>query len=271
MPHERHSKRSEKTSRWSPVSVHGLRSFGSGSRVPDPGSRPRTIANAAPPPSRYEVSIESVRRLRTSPSTRTRSTTTSRLARFLSAARSISSNATALPSTSRRPKPRRRSPSIVSPMLSAPAFGRFQIVGFLVSVLVGRRRGSQLQWRPRESRSRSEAAYRRAARQAASRRPRSFRESLPVRTAGNTFCRLARTAVACSRGFPWSFRPSNADFECCSSGGSQWRGRCLRCGRRPASPCARGTAAHRPTTTRRIYAAPPRRSCRRRATTSPTR
>ena len=43
-----------------------------------------------------------------------------------------------------------------------------------------------------------------------------------------------------------------------------------RSDRRPASPSARGTAGRTPTATRRTVAGPPRRSCRRRATTCPT-
>ena len=123
MPHARHSKRSENTilsSAVGPRSPVGSVFFES--RIPDPESRPIAIANAAPPPSRYDVSIESVSRLRRSPSTRTRSTTTSSVARLASAARSRSSNVTALPSTSKRPNPRRRSPLIVSPIPSTPFF-----------------------------------------------------------------------------------------------------------------------------------------------------
>ena len=45
----------------------------------------------------------------------------------------------------------------------------------------------------------------------------------------------------------------------------------LDASRRPASPSARGTGARRPTATRRSGAALRRRSCRRRATTCPTR
>ena len=123
MPHARHSKRSENTilsSAVGPRSPVGSEFFES--RIPDPESRPIAIANAAPPPSRYDVSIESVSRLRRSPSTRTRSTTTSSVARLASAERSRSSNVTALPSTSKRPNPRRRSPLIVSPIPSTPFF-----------------------------------------------------------------------------------------------------------------------------------------------------
>ena len=57
----------------------------------------------------------------------------------------------------------------------------------------------------------------------------------------------------------------------CSSAGWRWPGRCPRCDRRPAFPSARGTAARRPTATRRSGAALPRRSCRTPATTCPSR
>ena len=47
--------------------------------------------------------------------------------------------------------------------------------------------------------------------------------------------------------------------------------RSRRCDRRPAFPCARETGARRRTATRRSGAGPRRRSCRTRATTSPSR
>src|SRR5687768_1348747 len=65
IPQVRHSNFSENSNRWD---------LGFG--IWDLSSA-RTMANADPPPSRYEVSMESVNRLRMSPSKRMRSTTTS--------------------------------------------------------------------------------------------------------------------------------------------------------------------------------------------------
>ena len=109
---------------------------------------------------------------------------------------------------------------------------------------------------------------RRAARRAAARRLPPSRARLRGRSCGRTSARRARTAAACSRESRSSCRRSTADCGCCSSGGSRSPARCRRCDRRRASPSARGTAARRPTATRRIGAALRRRSCRRRATTS---
>ena len=74
------------------------------------------MAHAAPPPSRYAISIESVSRWRrSSPLNWMRSTITCSTDRLRSDAGSMSSNDTALPSISRRAKPfRRRLPIVVS-------------------------------------------------------------------------------------------------------------------------------------------------------------
>ncbi len=71
-----------------------------------PRSAPARRAKAAPPPSRYAVSIESVSRACASASTTTRSTTTSSVVGLPRAATSTSSRVTARPSTSRRRNPR---------------------------------------------------------------------------------------------------------------------------------------------------------------------
>ena len=90
MWHRRHSNRS-------------LNSWTTGASASD---RASSTANAAPPPSRYAVSIESVSRACASPSTATRSTTTSSVVGLPSEATSTSSRVTARPSTSRRRNPR---------------------------------------------------------------------------------------------------------------------------------------------------------------------
>ena len=110
-----------------------------------------------------------------------------------------------------------------------------------------------------------------AARPAGAPRPRPSRARLRARTCGRTSGRRARTAAACSRESRSSCRRSSADCGCCSSGGWRSPARCRRCDRRRASPSARGTAGRRPTAIRRSAAALRRRSCRRRATTCPTR
>ena len=110
MPHGRQSKRSLK---WC-------------ARTGRPSS-PISMANAAPPPSRYAVSIESVRRVSRSspPSIRSRSTITCSAPASPIAAGSTSSSVTARSPTSTRPKPLRRSASSVtrtgSPSGSGPA------------------------------------------------------------------------------------------------------------------------------------------------------
>ena len=121
------------------------------------------------------------------------------------------------------------------------------------------------------SRSRRAGACPRATRRAAWPRLRPSRESRRGRTSGTPSARCAHTAAAGSRGSRSSCRPSSAGCGCCSSAGWRWPGRCPRSHRRRASPCARGTGGRTPTATRHTGAAPRRRSCRRPATTCPTR
>ena len=239
-------------------------------------------ANAAPPPSRYAVSIESVSRvrglavdlhavddhLRASSGRPARPTSTS-------------SRPTAWPSTSSRRNPRRRrlssvSRSAVGRRRELPAPLPLRSAGVSVAdsspVFEVRRPAADPAPRRPASRSRSAAACPRGS--AARRRATTSavsRDDLAARTAGRTSGRRAPTAGACSRGSRSSCRRSSAGCGCCSSGGSRSPGRCPRCGRRRASPSARGTAGRRPTATRRSAAALRRRSCRRRATTCPTR
>ena len=95
MPHPLHSNRSENRCRCVAAS-------------PEPPAASGTrdsIAHAAPPPSRYAVSTESVIRCSESASICTRSTTTERTPCRTAADRSTSSNDTARPSTRVRPKP----------------------------------------------------------------------------------------------------------------------------------------------------------------------
>ena len=259
MPHVRHSKRSENTSR-----------CGRPRR-----SSPSTIANAAPPPSRYDVSIESVSRLRRSPSMlHAIDDHLERRAALQRGRDRPRRTPTAWPSISSRPKPRRRSVSSVSAMrIGAGLRAGSPIVGVAV-VAVVRLVGGAVLGRHRHDRQLEADQQPRARRQLAEPPGHDLRRladdllpALPADTCG----RRARTAAACSRGSRWSCRPSSAGCGRCSSAGWRWPGRCPRCDRRPASPSARGTAGRRPTATRRSGAALRRRSCRRRATTCPSR
>ena len=139
-------------------------------------------ANAAPPPSRYAVSIESASLARASPSIWMRSTTTWMAARPASAARSTSSRPTVWPSTSSRRNPRLDRLWIVSRSARgrgraggpvAVALGRLSLAG--CHPLRGPRPAADPAPRPPASRTRPAAASPPAGRPGAAPRRRRFR------------------------------------------------------------------------------------------------
>ena len=216
---------------------------------------------------------------RTSGSTWMRSTTTCSVGRPDERAASTSSMLIAWPSTSRRRNPRRARLSIVSRSADTAASRdacrcRLPAIGG-----VRRSRRRPVGWRGVSGTPRRACRTRRAGvcpsgsaarRRATRHRPSRGLTSSPQLPA-DTCARRAPRAGACSRESRSWCRRSSAGCGCCSSGGSRWPGRCPRSGRRRASPSARGTAARTPTATRRSGAGLRRRSCRRRATTCPTR
>ena len=248
-------------------------------------------AQAAPPPSRYAVSIESVSRWRrSSPLSCTRSTTTCSIGRPRSAAGSMSSNATARPSTSRRAKPLRRRLAIGAGDGAAAAIGRASRRGVAARRARGiGRRGSRRS--PRRSARRLPAPSPLDADTSTTGRSKPISRRVPcgsvaelprhdlgrlahdflaaVAAEGAPDAREQQPHVVVDLGRRADGRARIADAVLLADGDR--RARCRRCDRRPASPSARGTAARRPTATRRSAAALRRRSCRRRATTFPIR
>jgi hypothetical protein len=120
-------------------------------------------------------------------------------------------------------------------------------------------------------RSRRSGACRPAAPAAGWPPPPRSRGSLPGRTGGRMSAPRAQRAGACSRESRSPCRPSSADCARCFSVEWRSRDRCHQSGRRQAFPSARETAARKPTATPRSAAGLPRRPCRRRATTCPSR